>query len=729
MIVGKPLDRVDGRAKVTGAAKYAADQPVPGLAHAVLVTSTIARGRITRTDTDRAARAPGVLSVVTHHNGPRFAHQPPEHPWVYGQTLVPLQDDVIHHSGQIVAVVIADTLERARYAATLVQVDYMAEKPDVSLEANLDRAFVPEGGPFGLRYEYRRGDPHGALAQAPVRVSGRYKTSMQHHNPIEPAATTAVWSGDHLTLYETTQALAFTQPKVAEMLGIDEEHVRVISPYLGGGFGCKGYVWPHTFIIAAIARNLGRPVKLVLTRAQSYTMHGHRAETIQELAVGANRDGKITVFVHNAVSQTSMFNDVSWEDMDATTQLYACPNAELIRRVVRLNLGTPTPMRAPSGVGGYALEAIMDELSHTIGVNPLEVRLRNYSTHDPENPETPWGTGKFLRDCYRLGSELFDWPDRLPKPRSTRRDGHWIGIGMATAFHPTYVSTATVTIRLGPDGAVLVRSATQDIGTGTYTIITQVVADALGASVESVHFELGDTTFARSAPGAGSRTAASVGTAAHHAGTLIRDKVIAIAVADPRSPLYRVPAAHVAVAEGRLFHRMDPRRHETYADIVRRHGAIDGEATWPAGTQMNRSYGAVFAEVRVDVVTGEVRVTRLAGAFDIGRVLNAKTARSQAVGGMIWGLGTALTEHTLVDEHLGRILTPNLSGYLVPVEADVPDVDVAFVDKADPLASEIGARGIGELASNGATAAIANAVFHATGRRVRDLPITPDTLI
>ncbi|CAM3466001.1 xanthine dehydrogenase family protein molybdopterin-binding subunit [Kibdelosporangium persicum] len=729
MIIGKPLDRVDGPAKVTGAAKYAADQHIPGLTHAVLVTSAIARGKIIRIDTGQAARSPGVLSVITHHNGPRFAYQPPKHPWIYGQTHVPLQNDVIYHSGQIVAVVIADTLERARYAATLIQIDYAVETPEISVEANLDKAFIPERGPFNLRYEYRRGDAHGALATAPVRVSGRYRTSMQHHNPMEPTATTAVWDGDHLTLYETTQALAFTRQKTAEMLGVDQKQVRVVSPYLGGGFGAKGYVWPHTFITAAIARSLGRPVKLVLTRAQSYTMHGHRAETVQELSVGATRDGTITAFVHSAVSQTSMLNEVSWEEMDATTQLYACPNAELTRRVVRLNLGTPTPMRAPLSVGGYALESIMDELSHATGVNPLELRLRNYSTHNPENPSQPWGTGKFLRDCYELGAKLFDWPHRLPRPRSTRRDGGWIGVGMATAFHPTYVSAATVSIRMDADGKALVRSATQDIGTGTYTIVTQTVADALGVPAKSVRFELGDTNFAPSAPSIGSRTAASVGTAAHHAGSALKDKVIAIAVADHRSPLYGIPAAQVTAADGQLFHRLDPRRRETYADVLRRHGPVDSEAVWPAAPGISRSYGAVFAEVTVDDATGEVRVTRLVGAFDIGRVLNAKTARSQAIGGMIWGLGTALTEHTIVDEHLGRILTANLSGYLVPVEADVPDVDIAFVDKADPAASDIGAKGVGELASNGATAAIANAVCHATGRRVRDLPITPDKLL
>jgi xanthine dehydrogenase YagR molybdenum-binding subunit len=729
VIIGMPLDRVDGRAKVTGAAKYAADQDVPGVTHAVLVTSAIAKGRITHIDASDASRMPGVLSVITHHNGPRFAHQPPSHPWVFGQTLVPLQDDVIHHSGQIIAVVVADTLERARYAASLVHIEYAAEQPVISLAENLDKAFVAEPGPYNLRYEYRRGDLPEALAKAQVQVSGRFATSMQHHNPIEPSATTAVWDGDRLTLYETTQGLAFTQPQVAMMLGIPDAQVRVISPYLGGGFGSKGFVWPHTFITAAIARNLGRSVKLVLTRAQTYTMHGHRAETIQELTVGAGRDGRLTAIAHTAISQTSPFNEISWEEMDATTQLYTCPNVELTRRVVRLNLGTPTPMRAPLGVGGYALEAILDELSHKTGINPLELRLRNYSDTNPEEPEVVWGTGKFLRDCYSLGATKFGWPNRLPEPRSTHRGGGWIGLGMASAFHPVFASPANVSIRITPDGNALMRSATQDIGTGTYTIVTQVAAEALGLPVRSVRFELGDSAFPASAPGAGSRTAASVGNAAHIAGITVRDKVIGIAVADRRSPLFGIPAAQVTAADGRLFHRLDPRRGETYVRVLARHGAAVEGSGGTTRNEHHRSYGAVFAEVRVDEVTGEVRVTRMAGAFDIGRVLNAKTARSQAIGGMIWGLGTALTEHTLVDRELGRILTPNLSGYLVPVHADVPDIDVVFVDKADPGANPLGVRGMGELACNGATAAIANAVFHATGRRVRDLPITPDALL
>jgi xanthine dehydrogenase YagR molybdenum-binding subunit len=729
MTVGTPMDRVDGRAKVTGQARYAADQPVPDVTHGVLVTSSIARGRITGIDTGAALSAPGVLAVFTHRNAPRFpAVAPaPSGPWPMGQSFVPLQDDVVHTGGQIVAFVVAETLEQARYAAGLVEITYQAEQPAVSVVDRLDEAYVPEEGGW-VRYEYSRGDPAAALADAPVRIRATYATPMQHHNPMEPSATTAVWQGEALTLYETTQAITWTRTYVATMLGIPADDVRVISPFLGGGFGCKGYVWPHTFLTAAVAREVGRPVKLVLTRAQGYGLHGHRAESVQTVDLGATTDGRLTSIVHTGTHQTSPFDDITWEEIDGSSLLHRCPNVRLSRRLVRLDLGNPTPMRAPSGIGVYALEAALDELSHETGVDPVELRLRNYAEVNQETGDA-WGTGKFLKDCYTLGAELFGWQARKPRPRSTRKDGGLIGWGMGTAFHPVYSSEAALTVRVTPDGVAVARSATQDIGTGTYTVVTQVLADALGMRPATVRFELGDTAMPPGPPSAGSRTAVSVGAAARAAALDARGQVIAVAVADPRSPLHGARPEHVVAADGRLFLRHDPRTGEAYAQVLGRHGrAVTAAGTAGTGTT-GHSYGAVFAEVRVDETTREVRVTRLAGAFDVGTVLNHKTARSQATGGMIWGLGTALTEHTLVDRHLGRIVTANLSGYLVPVEADVPDIEVAFVDKADPTAGVLGARGMGELSANGTTAAIANAVFHATGTRVRDLPITPDKLL
>jgi xanthine dehydrogenase YagR molybdenum-binding subunit len=726
-VVGAPLDRVDGRAKVTGQARYAADQPVPNLAHGVLVTSRIASGRITHIDTRAAEAAPGVLAVITHRNAPRFPTPASDKTSWFGQSFVPLQGEAIHHSGQIVAFVVAETLEQAHHAAGLVEIDYQANKPEVSVTGKLGEAFVPQPNRAG-RYEYGRGQPDGALAGAPARVRATFTTAMQHHNPMEPSTTTAVWDGERLTLYESTQAIKFTQAQVAVMLRMRMENVRVISPFLGGGFGCKGYVWPHTFLTAAIARDVGRPVKLVLTRAQGYSLHGHRAQTVQDLDLAAASNGRLTGIVHVATHQASPFDDITWEQIDASSTLYQCANVRLTRRLVRLNIGTPTPMRAPFGICVFALEAALDELSYATGIDPIELRLRNYASTD-QATGTPWGTGKFLRECYELGASMFGWPDPRPRPGSLRKDGGLIGVGMATAFHAVFRAGAEVSIRITPGGQVLAKSATQDIGTGTYTVMTQVVAEALGMSPAAVRFELGDSNMPAAGPSTGSSTAASVGDAALAAGRNARDQVIAIAVADPRSPLHRAPAEQLAVADGRLFLRHDPRQEETYAQVLGRHGRPVEASGTSEGMAINNSYGAVFAEVRVDETTGETRVTRLAGAFDVGRVLNAKTARSQATGGMIWGLGTALTEHTLIDQSLGRILTANLSSYLVPVQADVPDIEVAFVDKADPIASSIGARGMGELSANGATAAIANAIYHATAKRIRDLPITPDKLL
>ena len=725
-IIGAPMDRVDGRAKVTGQARYAADQPVPNLAHGVLITSRIAKGRISRIDAAAAQTAPGVLGVITHQNAPRFP-TPPADPWPLGQSFVPLQGDVVHTGGQIVGLVVAETLEQARHAASLVEIDYVTEKPAVSVSDELDAAFIPPPTDW-IRYEYARGTPDSALAEAPIQLTGTVTTSMQHHNPMEPSSTTAVWDGAHLTLYETTQSVGWTQSQVATMLGVPAESIRVISPFLGGGFGCKGYVWPHTYLTAAVARQLRRPVKLVLTRAQSYGLHGHRAQTVQNLRVGATRDGRLTSVVHTGTHQTSPFNDVTWEEIDGTSLLYTCPNVRLTRRLVRLNLGNPTPMRAPSGIGVPALETMLDELSYATGVDPIELRLRNYADIDQEH-HRPWGSGKFLRECYEIGARLFGWRSPRPPPATIRTGGARVGWGMATAFHPVYGGDARAAVRLDPDGTALVRSASHDIGTGTYTVLTQVAAQALGLPTEHVRLELGDTNLPAGAPAAGSRTAVSVGAAVHSAAVAAREQVVGLAVADQRSPMYRASPEQVAVLAGRLFVRHDPRVGETVGQLLGRHGrAIDASGE-NRGVTISHSYGAVFAEVHVNETTGEARVTRLAGAFDIGRVLNAKTARSQATGGMIWGLGTALTEHTLLDRNLGRVLTANLSGYLIPVQADVPDIDVAFVDKPDPTAGVLGARGMGELSANGATAAIANAVYHATGRRVRDFPITPDKLL
>jgi xanthine dehydrogenase YagR molybdenum-binding subunit len=730
-LVGAPVDRIDGRLKVTGAATYAAEHPLTNLAHGVLVQSTIANGRITRIDASAAEAAPGVLGVITHLNVPRLAAAP-MFPMTSGQSYAPLQDDVVHHSGQHVAVVIAETLEQARFAATLVRVEYAAQPPLATLAEHHQHAVTP-ASMWGEPPDTVRGDPARALSEADVVIDEAYSTSVKHHNPIEPSATIATWDGDRLTLYDATQGVMATQASVAALLGVPPENVRVVSRFLGGGFGCKGFLWPHTVLTALAARQVGRPVKLVLTRAQSYTSHGHQPATMQHLRLGATRDGRLTGMVHASTSHSSPFDEYVEHVAVATPVLYACPNVATTHQVVRLNAGTPTPTRSPGeALGMIALESAMDELAYALGVDPVELRIRNHADARPADGR-PWSSKRLL-EGYRLGAERFGWAARTPEPRSMR-DGNWlVGWGMGTAYHPDYRSPATASASVAADGRALVRCGTQDIGGGTYTFMAQIAADALGLPIEHVGIEIGDSRLPEGPMSAGSRTTASVGPAVSAACTARRSERIRLAAGDPTSPLFGAES-RVAVENGRLFIADDPSRGETYAELLGRQGLdlVERSGTARPGPERQQyaigSFGAVFAEVKVDPDLGLVRVSRLVGAYDIGRVINPKAARSQLTGGIIWGLGQALLEHTVTDRRVGRIVTANLSSYLVPVHADVPDVDVVFVDGFDPHASEIGAKGAGEIGPIGVPGAIANAIYHATGRRIRDFPITLDALL
>jgi xanthine dehydrogenase YagR molybdenum-binding subunit len=735
-VIGQPRDRVDGPLKVTGGARYAAEFTIPDLAYAALVMSTIAKGRIREIDTRAAESAPGVLAVLTHRNAPRLHAVVPVPAGYAGQSLLPLQDDRVYYQGQQIAVVVADTLERAQHAASLVRVEYDEEPPIPRLEDALDAPFPPSSI-FGMPPSSRRGDPGQGLAAADVRLDQTYTTPTEHHNPMEPSATIAAWDGDHLTIHDATQSISFTQQIIATMLEMPAENLRVVAPYVGGGFGCKGTVWPHPALAALAARQVGRPVKLVLTRAQMYTSVGYRSPTRQQYSVGATREGKLTALVHHGISQTPAFDEYAEFTGSPSRMLYACPNVETRNDMVRVNAGTPTIMRAPGEApGSFGLESAMDELAYALGLDPLELRLRNYAERDPETGH-PWSS-KALRECYRRAAERFGWDRRTAAPRSMRAGDRLVGWGMATASYPLFLFPASALVRLLPDGRALVQTGSQDLGTGTYTVMTQVAADTLGLPFERVRVDLGDSSLPPAPTSGGSDTAASVGSAVYLAARAVRDEVARRAIADPDSPLHGSAPEQVVVEDGRLFVAGNPARAETYVALLERQGGAPVEARHDCtdivigghGPRFGmHAYGAHFAEVHVDPLSGEVRVARWVGAFDIGRVLNAKTARSQLMGGIIFGVGMALMEHTVVDPRLGRILTPNLSGYLVPVHADVPDLDVQFVDQPDEHANPLGVKGAGELGVVGAAAAVANAVYHATGVRVRDLPITPDKLL
>jgi len=729
--VGQPLDRTDGLLKVTGQARYSAEFQVPRLVHAVLVQSTVPAGRITRVDTHVAQAMPGVLLVMTHENAPRLpndgkpALEPPA-----GRVLSLLQDDQVHYNGQPVAVVVGDTLEHAQAAARMVRVE-VAQQP-ARLDFETARADAHSPGKVQTQSaDTMRGDMASGMAQAAQRIEAIYGTPMEAHNPMEPHATIAVWEGDSLTLYDSTQYVSGVRRTVAKTLGLSPDKLRVVCPFVGGGFGCKGSVWSHVVLAAMAARQAGRPVKLVLERAQMFGPVGGRPRTEQRIAMGAASDGRFTAISHDSLTTTSMIEDWTEPCAIVTRMLYDTPNQRTTHRLARLNVGTPTFQRAPGeATGTFALEVALDEMAYALGIDPVELRLRNDAAQDPEK-RIPWSS-KSLAACYRTGAERFGWARRNPQPGSMREGTTRVGWGMATATYPANRSAAAATARYLPDGTAQVESGSQDLGTGTYTVMTQVAADAMGMPVDRVLFSLGDTRMPEAPVSGGSQSVASVSPAVQAAGQQARDALIAAAIADASSPLHGLAAGAITVADGVLSAHSGAR--EPAAAVVARYGRpIEVTAKVQPGEEKQKfsmhSFGAVFAEVHVDADLGVIRVSRIVGSYGVGRLLNAKTGRSQLMGGIVWGMGMALFEESLLDPRYGRIVNNNLAEYHVPVNADVPDIDILVLDEADPHINPLGAKGIGEIGITGVPAAIANAVYHATGRRVRELPITLDKLI
>jgi xanthine dehydrogenase YagR molybdenum-binding subunit len=710
MTVGQPVDRVDGRAKVTGGARYTADRTLPGMLYSYLVMGTIARGRVTAVDTAAARAVPGVVEVFTHENAPRLTND---------QHFVPLQGTQIQYNGQIVAITVATTLEQAQEAAELVRVTYAPETPKAVIADALAEVYLPPD------QEVIVGDPAAGLAAAEVTVKQNYSSPPHHHNQIEPHATVAQWDGDRLTVHETSQGVVNAQRTFATALGIPQPNVRVLAPYLGGGFGGKSPVWPHSLLNAAIARQLGRPAKMVLARSHMYSLVSHRAEFRQEVTLGAKRDGTLTALVNVSTQQLSRTSESMYCHSISSRMLYACPNIHTRQQGVRLDVPTSRFMRSPQMAAHFGLETALDELSYELGIDPVELRRRNYTDVDPSTGER--FSSRFLLDCYKLGADAFGWSRRNPKPGSRRDGREFVGWGMATEAHDHGNFPSSAMVRMAADGTALTQAATQDIGTGTYTVFTQVVADALGVPLNQVKVELGDTNFPPAASSVGSGTIAGVTGAVNAAALAVRTAVIQLAVSNPASPLHGLPADQIITQHGYLF-SPDRSRRESYRAVMARHGA-PVENTSSMTNARGYTTGAVFVEVRVDPRYGRVRVTRGVGAYDAGRVLNHQTASSQVIGGFTWGIGNAMMEHTVRDRRTARVVNPNLSTYLLPVNADVPDIQALFVNKPDPVSTALGARGFGETPITGVPAAIGNAIFHATGRRIRDLPITQDKLL
>ncbi|MEO9323382.1 xanthine dehydrogenase family protein molybdopterin-binding subunit [Nocardioides sp. C4-1] len=730
--VGREVARVDGRLKVTGAARYSADHSAPGQVHAHLVTSTVAVGRIRSMDTARAARAPGVIAVYSPFNPLRLYVQQG-----MGESYAPFQDQNVRFRGQIIAMVVADTVEHARDAAALITTDYERGTARTSLSdlsPGVPVPPVPEQPPASATV-LEPGVPSiaAALEESEHVVEAEFHSPAMNPSAMEPHASLAVWRDDQVTVYSGAQIPQLQALSVAARLGVSPTSVRVLTPFGGGAFGSRVLMWWDTALCAAAARQLGRPVKLVLTREQVFTAVGHRGQVDQTVRIGATRRGVLTAIEHESDAEIPAVG--GWRmvpAVDTTAMLYATPNLQIDQRQVTLDLPPTCAMRGPNEApGAFALETAMDELAHELGIDPLTLRRQNYTTAVP-GTSTPWSS-KHLDECYREGARRFGWSRRSSRPRA-RVDGEWlVGMGMATAIYPANRSPlAEVRIRLRDDDTAVVSTGTSDMGTGAWTMLAILGADSLGIPLHRVTPELGDSALPMGAPAVGSGATAATAPATQAAAGQAVAALLREATTHPRSPWVGRDPASLRYDQGRIE---GDGRSLTFGRFLRTVGlpAVEATSTAPRGPEVEQyefhSFGAHFCEVRVNRYTGEPRVSRFTTVVDVGRVVNARATRSQIVGGVIFGIGHALLEDNPLEEATGRYAATNLADYMVPVNADVPPIDVHWIGEPDTVMSDFGARGVGELGTVGSAAAIANAVFNATGVRVRETPITLDKLI
>ncbi len=758
--IGQPVDRQDGRLKVTGGARYSAEFSLPHMAYGVPVQSTIAKGKILAFDLDAAHKAAGVLTILTFQNRPALV-PPDKSSRGPGENQLPLAGDAIYYNGQNIALVVAETYEQARHAANLVQVQYAAEKPVLDMEAQRETAERPGKGSGRDDMQSMRGMPDTAYSDAAKKVEAKYETPYEHHHPIEPHATVAVWDGDKLTAYDATQGVDTPQRVLASAFGIPVENVRIVCHFTGGGFGSKGSVWSHTILAAMAAREVKRPVKLAMMRQQMASATGHRGATSQILQLGTDTGGHLSALRHDTLTDNNELNEF-FEHAGGTSQiLYQTPNFEMVHSVAKVNISTPIYMRAPGEApGNFALESAMDEMANAVNMDPIAFRLLNYAEANPQSGK-PWSS-KNLKECYARGMKMIGWENRKMEPRSAQSGRYYIGYGMATATYPAHRSASGARVRLFADGRAIGSAAGNDIGTGAYTIFRQVTADTLGYPLERVLFELGDTTFPQAPVAGGSQLTASVAPAAMEAAEMALRAVAELAIADPKSPLSGRHIDEIAFANGRVFLRGEPSRGEALEAVVKRTGKPFIEVCCRAETmntardsqglkQSQRppclpvapkseedsdmdkysfhSFGAQFCRLRVDEELGVVRLLNWAAVMDVGKILNPKTARNQIMGGIGFGIGMALSEETPYDPNTGRPVARNLADYHIASNADVPDIQVEFLDIPDPHINRLGVRGIGEIGITGVPAAIANGIFNATGKRYRDLPIAPDKMV
>lgn len=735
--IGKPYSRVDGPLKVTGGARFTAEFAVEGLSHAALVCSTIAKGRAITIDIAAAETAPGVIGVMTHANAPRM--KPPslmnvDSPKAFAASDLPiLQDSRVHWNGQPLAVVVAETLEQAEHAASLVRVEYESDAAQVSFE-DVKATATPPPDILGEPTEITIGDADASLAAADLTVDNLYRTPWYHHNAIEPHATTALWSKDGtLMVFESTQTVSGNKYSLAEAFGLKPEDVQVIALFVGGGFGGKAGLWQNTVLCVAAAKITGRPVRLALSREQVFRVIGGRTIAEQRVALGARADGHLTALIHTATTATPTHARYAEQCTFPPRHLYSSDSIHVGQKVVNLDTVANTWMRAPGeSIGTFALESAIDELAYRLDVDPIELRRINEPVKDPTKDIE--FSNRNLLEAYRSGAEQFGWSRRNPEPRS-QRDGRWlIGQGVATAYYPTYRFPATARIHLSADGTAVVQAAANEMGMGTATAQIQHAADRLGLPIDKVSFQYGDSTLPDSPMAGGSCQTVSIAASVQAAVEKAHRELLRLARASSDSPLARATYEQTSLRDGGLFRVDDSGSGETYSTILRRAGkeSIDVEASAPMPREAMKysvaSYGAQFCEARVNEESGEVRLSRWLGSFDCGKVVNPKTTASQLRGGIVMGIGMALTEETFFDRRNGRVVNPSLVEYHMPVNLDVPAIEILWTGVPDQH-TPLGARGVGELGITGAAAAVANAIFHATGRRVRDLPITLDKLL
>ena len=719
------MDRVDGKAKVTGSAVYSGDYHFPNLCYGVLAGSTIAKGTIADINTKDAEKAPGVLAVITHLNlppVPGYQTKPGDKPFTGYRVFA---DDKIRFSGQPIALVVADTFERAVHAASLVKAKYKEEPHHTNLEEAEKKVKPLEGRPFE---DYVRNDKE-AWKKSPVHLEAEYRIPLEVHNPMEPHAITVVWEGnDKVTVYEKAQSLQATQQTVRQLFDLKEENVRVITKFIGGAFGSAFNTWPHAVAALIGARKAGRPLKLVLTRLQMFTHVGYRPQSIQKIGIGAGKDGKLVGISHEASAMTASYATFTEGIVDASRSLYTCPNVFTSYKVYPLDLSLPTWMRGPGETtGSFALESAMDELAAALQLDPIELRLINYAEKDEEKGK-PYSS-KFLKEAYQLGAEKFGWKDRKPQPRSMR-EGEWlVGYGVGNGIFSAWRGESKLGARLLADGTLILQTGVTDMGPGTATAMTRLASERLGIPAEKIRFELGDSRYPPGIFQGGSGTTSTLGTTVHQMGESLKQRLVGLL----RTQESEIRVTDVQFINGEM--RLKNGQTISYVDAMKAGNlpAIEFVESSGGNPDMEKyaaySYAVHFVKVLVHPLTGNIKVSRAVSAVDAGKVINEKTAESQIIGAVVGGIGMSLMEEGVVDHRYGRWVNNNFADYHVPVNADVPQVEVVFVNKPDPVLNPNGAKGIGEVGLVGFAAAMANAVYHATGKRIRELPITPDKVL